>query len=451
MMELRKKTVVVVGLKKSGAALCRFLVNRGARVVATDLSDGKEIAPFIDRVLPMNIKLELGVHRTETFEAADLIVLSPGVPHTIDPVKAALAKNIPVMGEVELAGRYIEEPIIAVTGTNGKTTTTELLGSMFRCSGKKTFVGGNIGNPLVGYADREEKADVVVAEVSSFQLDTTSTFRPSVGILLNITDDHLDRYDSFDAYASSKMRLFSNQTREDHAVLNTSDPVVGPHLAGIRSTVLNFNASDPKEYGAVMDKEYITCRMPDLPVRQVDVSGRRLIGKHNDQNIAAACLGALAAGCSAEGIACAVNRFAGLSHRMEHVDTINGVAFYDDSKATNVDAVIKAIDTFDSPVVLIMGGRDKGGNFDLLKDVVRRRVKQLVVMGEAKGTISSVLENRVPTTTAGDMADAVAKAGEAAKSGDIVLLSPGCASFDMFNSYAHRGEVFTQEVKKSGS
>lgn len=451
MMDLRNKNVVVVGLGKTGVALSEFLVKRGARVVATDLSDEKGLSGFIDKIRRLDISLELGMHRIKTFETADLVILSPGVPHTIEPVNAALAKNIPVMGEVELASRFIKTPIVAVTGTNGKTTTTELLGTMFRCSGKKTFVGGNIGNPLIGYADQEEKADIIIAEVSSFQLDTTSLFRPDVGILLNVTDDHLDRYDGFDAYVSSKMRLFSNQTDEDIAVLNAADPVVSPFLPGIRSKILNFNASDPDEYGAVLKRDFIEYHMPCLPIQRLCLSDRHLIGKHNAENIAAAGLGALAAGCSIEEIREAVKQFKGLAHRLEYVDTVNGVAFYDDSKATNVDAVIKAIDTFDSPIVLIMGGRDKGGNFHLLKKYICRRVKHLIVMGEAKKVISSVLERQAPATVAEDMADAVAKASQAAESGDVVLLSPGCASFDMYDSYAHRGDAFKSAVRKLGS
>lgn len=446
MMDLKEKKVVVVGLKKTGVALCEFLAKRGARVVATDQSDEKALSPFIDKIRRLEISMELGEHRKRTFETADLVILSPGVPHTIAPIAAALAKNIPVMGEIELAYRFISTPIVAVTGTNGKTTVTELLGNMFRCSGKKTFVGGNIGNPLIGYVDQEETADVVVAEVSSFQLDTISSFRPDVGILLNITDDHLDRYENFDAYAASKMRLFSNQTKTDFAVLNSADPVVKPLLSGIRAKMLNFSSAGPSEYGAMINGTFIECRIPDLPIHRLDIKDGHLIGDHNTENISAACLGALAAGCSIEGIRDAIRRFKGLAHRLEYVDTVGGVAFYDDSKATNVDAVIKAIDTFDSPIVLIMGGRDKGGNFHLLKNCIRRRVKQLIVMGEAKTVISSVLERQVTTTEAAGMADAVEKAAAAAESGDVVLLAPGCASFDMYDSYAHRGDVFKNAV-----
>ncbi|MFO7965026.1 MAG: UDP-N-acetylmuramoyl-L-alanine--D-glutamate ligase [Desulfobacterales bacterium] len=447
-MDLRNKKVVVVGLKRTGVSLSEFLVQRGAAVVATDLSDGRDIGLFLDKIRRPGVSLELGKHRISTFETADLVILSPGVPHNIPAVEAARAKYVPVMGELELASRFIETPIVAVTGTNGKTTTTELLGSMFRCSGKSVFVGGNIGNPLIEYVNQKTPVDIVVAELSSFQLDTAWSFRPDVGVVLNITDDHLDRYDDFNAYAASKMKLFTNQTAADTAVLNAADPVVHPFLNTIRSRILHFDAVCAKEPGAVIQKGHIDYRLPGLPVQRVSVNGSSLIGSHNVQNIAAAGLAALAAGCTVEGIAEAVTRFKGLPHRMEFVKTLNGVHFYNDSKATNVDAVVKALESFAPSVLLIMGGRDKGGNFNLLKEAVHRRVKQLIVLGETKSAISDALGKETFTIAAADMDEAVAKAFETAAAGDTVLLSPGCASFDMFDGYAHRGDTFKKAVEK---
>jgi UDP-N-acetylmuramoylalanine--D-glutamate ligase len=442
MMELENKNVLVVGLKRTGVALAQFLAGRHARVVITDLSDEKSLSPFIEKIRNPGIRFELGRHPDEIFLSADLIVLSPGVPHSIAPIQKARANNIPVVGEIELAYRFIQEPIVAVTGTNGKTTTTELLGAICRRSGKKVFVGGNIGNPLIGYVDQPEKADIVVAEISSFQLDTTDTFRPAVGVLLNITDDHLDRYDGFDAYAASKMRIFSQQGPSDKAILNASDPVVIPFLKEVKGQILNFNAAHIFEPGSSIQKDHIGFHPGGSDNRKLDLAGVLLKGKHNLENISAAGLAAMAVGCTLEDIRSVLGEFKGLSHRVEYVKTVHGIKFFDDSKGTNVDAVKKAIETFDEPIVLIMGGRDKGGNFSLLKEGVRNRVKHLVAMGEAQDVISSALKGCARTSRAKDMKDAVAQAAEAAAPGDVVLLSPGCASFDMFESYARRGDAF---------
>jgi UDP-N-acetylmuramoylalanine--D-glutamate ligase len=451
MMELEKKNVLVVGLKRTGVALAQFLAGRHARVTITDLSDEKNLSPYIEKIRNIDITFELGRHRDETFTAADLIVLSPGVPHTLLPIQKARAKNVSVMGEIELAYGFIREPIVAVTGTNGKTTTTELLGEILRHSGKKVFVGGNIGNPLIGYVDQPEKADIVVAEVSSFQLDTIRTFRPAVGVLLNITDDHLDRYDSFSGYAASKMQIFAHQRPSDKAILNAADPVVLPYLKGIHGQVLNFNAASISEFGSTIEKDYIGFHPDGLKNHKLDLAGVLLKGRHNLENISAAGLAAMAAGCTLDDIRSAIAGFRGLSHRVEYVKTVHGVKFFDDSKGTNVDAVKKAIETFDEPIVLIMGGRDKGGNFSLLKECVEKQVKHLVAMGEAGNIILSVLKGSAKTSLATDMKDAVEQAVRVAAPGDVVLLSPGCASFDMFESYARRGDAFKKAVNGMGA
>jgi UDP-N-acetylmuramoylalanine--D-glutamate ligase len=446
MMELEKKKVLVVGLKRTGVALAEFLAKRHARVTLTDLSDEKTLSPFIEKIRNLDVTIELGRHREETFESADLVVLSPGVPHTLLPVQRALARNVSVMGEIELAYTFIREPIVAVTGTNGKTTTTELLGAILRRSGKKVFVGGNIGNPLIGYVDQPEKADIIVVEISSFQLDTTRTFRPNVAVLLNITDDHLDRYDSFSAYVDSKMRIFSHQGPSDKAILNTADPLVLPYLKGVKSQIWNSNATTLTEPGATIEKDHIGFHPDGLKNHKLDLAGVLLKGRHNMENISAAGLAAMAVGCTLQNIQSALGEFKGLSHRVEYVKTVQGVKFFDDSKGTNVDAVKKAIETFDEPIVLIMGGRDKGGNFYLLRECVRKGVKHVVAMGESRNIILSALKDSAKTTLAGDMKDAVAQAFKVAAPGDVVLLSPGCSSFDMFESYAVRGDVFKKVV-----
>ncbi len=438
-MELYNKKFVVAGLGISGVASARFLKNRGASVTVTDRADEQSLGAYIPMMRELGISLELGEHRIESFEHADTVVLSPGVPHTVAPVKAAMAKGIPVIGEIELASRFIAEPIIAVTGTNGKTTVTTLVGKMLESSGFKVFVGGNIGNPLIAYADRGDKADKVVAEISSFQLDTIDTFRPRVGVLLNITDDHLDRYPDFMAYAGSKARIFENQTEDDVAVLNMDDPAVMEVTQNIRSRKVPFGFAQGSGFGENYPSPLTSYPSP-------------LIGKHNAENVSAACLAALAAGATREGIQSALDHFKGLPHRIAYVAEIAGVRYFDDSKGTNTDAVIKALDCFDFPVILIMGGRGKGGSggngFQVLKEAVAQKVKQLIVMGETKKELKSVLGNSVLTTTASSMEDAVEQAHRAAVSGDTVLLSPACSSFDMFRSYAERGERFCQAVKK---
>jgi len=458
-MELLQKNILVVGLGVSGMAVARFAKNKGAIVTVTDIAEEDALATYLPEVHAMGAKIELGRHNIETFEAADLIILSPGVPHTILPIERAKEKGVPVMGELELASRYIREPIIAISGTNGKTTTTRLLGHMLENSGFKVFVGGNIGNPLIDYAQKREAVDIVVAEVSSFQLDTIDTFRPRISVLLNITSDHLDRYPDFISYVRSKGRIFKNQAEGDTAVINGSDPFISLISKTLRTRMLPCyyqGNSDAKngEYALIgqlngQNMPVIKIFTKENPQGVLDLSRVNLLGRHNMENAAAASLAALAAGGNLEGIQSALNSFKGLSHRLEFIETINGVHFYDDSKGTNIDAVARALEVFDRPVVLIMGGRDKGGDFKQLRDLVEQHTRKLIVMGEAGNTIKSALEDSCPdgAQTASTMEEAVRLAYFAAIPGDVVLLSPGCSSFDMFTSYAHRGEVFCKAVE----
>ncbi len=461
-MELANKTIIVVGLGVTGLAVARFLKKRGAVVIVTDRAAEETIGPRAQKIHEMGITMELGRHRSQTFAKADLIVMSPGVPHTIKPVVRAKENGIPVIGEIELASRFIKEPILAVTGTNGKTTTSEILGSMLTHSGFNVFVGGNIGNPLIGYVDGEQKADFIVAEISSFQLDTIDTFRPKIGVLLNITVDHLDRYENFNAYAASKIRIFKNQQPEDIAVLNGSDPLVRSLSEPLNSTKLYYPSLADEEEGAVNNGTRIRFRFNESKKRHdkgplahlasrnrqfLNVSNLKLIGRHNLENAAAAALAALAAGASPEAVQEALNRHHGAAHRLEHIDTIHGVYFFNDSKATNVDAVIRAVESFKKPVVLIMGGLDKGGNFKGLREVLARHAKKLIVMGKAAALIQSALEDAVPTISAVSMADAVKLAYRVVSPDNVVLLSPGCASFDMYDNYVQRGEDFRKTVK----
>jgi UDP-N-acetylmuramoylalanine--D-glutamate ligase len=458
-MELYQKNILIVGLGVSGVAAARFAKKKGAVVTITDIEKEDALFAYLPEIREMGIKTELGQHRLETFEKADLIIVSPGVPHTILPIERAREKGVQILGELELASRYISEPIVAVSGTNGKTTTTQLLGRMLEDSGFNVFVGGNIGSPLIDYAASGEAADIVVAEVSSFQLDTIDTFRPRVSVLLNISEDHLDRYEDFESYVRSKGRIFKNQTESDTAVINGMDPYILAISKNIKARLLAFYHQGQvdgkhREYALIkkrdgQDTQGIEIFIKENPEGFLDLSKVRFLGRHNMENTAAAALAALASGGSMEGIQSALTDFKGLSHRLEFVKIINGVHFYDDSKGTNIDAVAKALEVFDTPVILIMGGRDKGGDYKRLRKLVRLHVKKLIVMGESKNLIRSALEDACHegAHNASGMEDAVHSAYLSAAPGDIVLLSPGCSSFDMYENYAERGEAFCRAVE----
>ena len=451
-MNYSNKRIVVVGLGRSGVATARFLTHRGARVTVTDRKGADALADSVAALAGLNLTLKLGGHDPTDFETADLVVLSPGVPHIQPVLEPAWANGTPVIGEMELAAANITEPIIAVTGTNGKTTTTELLGQMLKNSGKTVFVGGNIGTPLTDYADGlHGKADVVVAETSSFQLDTIVDFRPSTAVMLNITDDHLDRYASFEAYAESKWRIFENQHPTDAAIFSALDATVTAMLAKHPPKARRQMFSDQAVVnGAQILKDKILLFAEGRPVGSYALDQTALIGPHNRENIAAACLAAREQGATDSGIQQTIDTFKGLAHRLEPVGTVRGIRFVNDSKATNVDAVKRALECFDRPVVLIMGGLNKKGDFSRLKSLVHHRVKTLVAMGQAKDEIITALAGDPGhgILEADSMEQAVQKAFDAAVDGDTVLLSPACASFDMFTSYAQRGERFRQIVER---
>ncbi len=460
---LQQKKFLIVGLGITGFTLACFLKQLGARVKITDTASEEDIGPFGEKIRNMDISMELGPHRPELFLESDFILISPGVPHDIGPILSAREKGVTVMGEIEFASRYIKEPIVAVTGTNGKTTTTELLGDMLNRSGIKPFVGGNIGKPLIGYVQKGEKADIIVAEVSSFQLDTIDTFCPKIAVLLNITDDHQDRYDGFLSYAQSKGRVFLNQTEKDIAVLNSVDPTVRSISRGIKSQRLFFNADFESENGAFVKNDRIHISLP----RKIqggmtnngslegiedgedifDLSESLAMAGHQYQNASAACLAALAAGGNKKGIQSALDNFPQLPHRLEMVATIDGILFVNDSKATNVDATVKAINSFDAPIVLILGGLDKGGHFNELRDGVRQRVKVIVLIGESSKRFKATLGDLAKSIEANNMEEAVFKANQSAAPGDVVLLSPACSSFDMYKNYAQRGDLFRKAVR----
>jgi UDP-N-acetylmuramoylalanine--D-glutamate ligase len=458
--DLNRLNILVVGLGVSGKALIHFLCKRGSTVTVTDHTIEEKLGLDLNPFRRMGVSFELGEHRRETFLRSDMIVVSPGVPSSILPLIEAREKGIPVIGEMELAFRFITEPIIGITGTNGKTTTTALIGEMLRCSGKTVFVGGNIGNPLITYLDEKEKADLVVAEVSSFQLDTARLFRPKVGVLLNITPDHLDRYADLTAYADAKGKLFMNQSETDFAVLNGSDELVRRTTQNIKSRKLFFGKYEHSEEGAAVSIHCIRTSLNQIEhgtgdiVRSVpsraenlfDLTGSYFRGKFGEENAAAASLAALSAGATPEGIRSALRAFRGLPHRLEEVATKNGVRYVNDSKATNVYSVICALESFDEPVILILGGRDKGSDFRTLEHWIQRNVKTIILIGEAAPLIRASLSGIVPIKEADGMNEAVILANRMTSPGDVVLLSPACSSFDMFVDYKHRGEAFREAV-----
>ncbi len=445
------KAIVIVGAGKTGMALARFFSARGARVTVSDRAPLAALGDLRRELRDLGAALEAGGHGADTLVRADLVVLSPGVPHDLPVLNAARRRGVPVVGEVELAAGFIHAPVVAVTGTNGKTTTVTLIGEMLKASGRDVWVGGNIGRPLIEYVHRREARERLVLELSSFQLDTIERFRSQVAVLLNVAADHLDRYDSLADYAAAKARIFENQFADDTAVVNAGDERAMAAAVGGRGRLLTYmpGAWDrlPSEQGAVIEGSTLVIRTAETGGEvRLDLSALALRGAHNRENAAAAALAALAAGAHPDGIRRALADFEGLPHRLQSAGVRGGVEYVNDSKATNVDAVLRALEAFDRRVVLIMGGRYKGDDFGLLREPLARRARALIVMGEAAGRILEKLDGVVATRRAADMRAAVSLARELARPGDVVLLAPGCASFDAYRDYRQRGEDFLRKV-----
>jgi UDP-N-acetylmuramoylalanine--D-glutamate ligase len=445
-VELEGKRVLVVGLARTGLAAALFCAARGARVTATDSSPEENVAEAAAKLRAAGIALDLGGHTAETFLRQDLIIQSPGVPAEMEHFVAARAKGIPVWSEIELAWRFLRGKLIAVTGSNGKTTTTALVGHIFESAGFPTLVGGNIGTPLLSRVEASSDATVTVCEVSSFQLETIVAFRPDVAVWLNLTPDHLDRHASFHTYGQAKARIFENQQATDAAVVNADDPGTLPY-APARPRVFWFSRQKAVERGAYLRGEEIVFRdggHESVLLRRNDIPLR---GEHNVENVLAAGCAAFLGGASPAAIANGVRMFAGVEHRLEFVAEIGGVDYYNDSKATNVDATLKAIDAFPGGLLIILGGKDKGSDYTLLREALKRKAKLALVIGAAAEKIAAQIEGAVPVERAGSMDLAVKIAAEHARTGDTVLLAPACASFDQFQNYEHRGRVFKQLVR----
>lgn len=443
MANYRDKKVVVVGAGVSGLALCRLLVERSALVVLSDRQTGASI-PELDQLEGLPVTFDFGGHTTELFTSADLIVLSPGVPATIPAVQAAARHSVPIIGEIELASREIEAPIIGITGTNGKSTTTALLGKILKDCGATTFVGGNIGEPLTN-AIADQSLEWLVVELSSFQLETIEQFHPRYAMLLNISDDHLDRYAERQDYIAAKQRLFTNMSDDDFVILNADDPLVVKTAETIAARKIWFSTKQSLSEGMSLQDGQIVWRWQEEE-RSFPVEQMLLKGLHNIENAMAAMMPALCEGYSDSKVWNAVCSFKGLPHRMELVRTIDGVDWFNDSKGTNIGSVTMSLAGLSTPVTLIAGGKDKGGDFRILSESVRAKVAHLILIGEAAERMEQELGSCTHTVRAESMQSAVETAQKITSAGGTVLLSPGCSSFDMFGSYIERGEVFTRLV-----
>jgi len=421
------QNVTVVGAARSGIAAAMLLASRGARVTLTDARTALDEAAR-GQLRSARVGLELGQHRVGTFTSADLVVLSPGVPLDQPAIVAAREAGVPIMGEIELASRWLTGRIIAITGTKGKSTTTTLTGRMFHAGGLKALVGGNIGTPLSSQVADSTPATFHIVEVSSFQLETIDTFHPWIAVLLNLSSDHLDRHGSMDDYVAAKARIFENQTEDDFAVVNADDPQTLALARASRARKVTFSVSTPV----------------------VPLSSIRLLGRHLFSDVMAAATVAKIAGVPHDAMVQAVESFTGLEHALEPVAVIDGVRFVNDSKATNIEAAKSAIESFDGALVVILGGRFKSGDFSLLQEPLKARSADVVAIGEAAPLIQQALASRVPVEPAGTMREAVRRSFELAKAKGsapaTVLLAPACASFDMFRDYAERGQVFKKEV-----
>jgi len=445
-MNLKGKKIVVIGMGKTGLATVRFLGTRGARVIATDEKPPEKWETAFEQIAEGNW-LTRGVYNAGILDGVSMVVPSPGVPPSNEILQAAVRNNIPVISEVELAYHFLKVPILAVTGTNGKTTTTTLLGEILTREGKKVFVGGNIGNPLIEFAGNNQAADFVVAEISSFQLQWIEKFRPFVAVLLNITCDHVNYHGSFAEYRRIKARVFENQTKSDYAILNAEDPEQKSMAASIRAQVAAFSSRNQLPTGIFIKDGNIVFRNHAFGEERYPLSMIKIPGLHNVENVMAAVMTACFCGCSRESIIDTISQFSGLPHRIEFVGEKKSVRYYDDSKGTNVGSVIRALDTFSAPVILLLGGRDKDGDFQNLKPLLAAKAKQVILFGEARDRIGSLIGESVPAVKEPTLQAAIESAYKSAHTGDVVLLSPGCASFDEFNNYKERGIFFKNVVR----
>ena len=444
-MKFGGKTVLIIGLKRTGVSVARFIAQRGGHVRVTDRQSVNQLAEELALLADIAPEICLGAENETLLDGINLVIPSPGVPCTAPLLVAAQRRGIPVWSEIELAFRFLRVPVLAVTGTNGKSTTTTLLGECLRASGQRVFVGGNLGTPLLDAVN--EDVEVVVAEISSFQLEWVEQFRPCIGMWLNLTEDHLDRHGTLAKYGAAKRALFQQQEPTDWAIINRHDPEVQRFAQGLPGQLLSFGWV-PVSHGIWVDegKKILIVSIAGRETR-VSLAGLRLYGRHNLENVMAAVGAAVLRGVAPEVVEQVLTSFTGLRHRLELVATKQGVAYFDDSKGTNVGAVVQSLASFAGPVILLAGGVDKGGDYLPLRQLVQTKVRKLILFGAARDIIAAALRDATDTLVVDTLPEAVRAAATAAAAGDTVLLSPACASFDQFRNYAHRGEVFRAAVE----
>lgn len=446
-MELRKKRVLVVGLARTGVATALFCAGHNAMVTATETRGEGELGEAPAKLRAAGVTLELGGHTAKTFLAQDLIVPSPGVPADDPFLLLARSKGITVWSEIELAYRFLEGKLIGITGSNGKTTTTTLVHHILKAGAMRAFLAGNVGTPLISEVEKMDGGSVAVAELSSFQLELIDKFRPNIGALLNLTPDHLDRHKTMEAYAAAKARIFANQTELDAAILNADDPASASY-APKKPQVFWFSRKKHVMQGACLQGDEIVVAHHGKAEPVMKVAEIPLAGAHNVENVLAAVIIARLAGVDSATIATVVKSFAGVEHRLEFVADVRGVRYYNDSKATNVDATLKALDAFPGRILVILGGKDKGSDYTVLQKPLRERAILALLIGAAADKIEKQIAGSVAIERAGTLERAVEAASMAARTGDVVLLAPACASFDQFENYEQRGRVFKELVRE---
>jgi len=445
-MELRDRNVLIVGFERTGEALCRFLLDRGARVRVTEKKPADAFGEKVRAWTERGAQFETGGHRPESFFTADMIIPSPGVP-PLPEILAAREKGVPVISEIELAFLFLRGKIVGITGSNGKSTTTTLVHKILKDAGLKARLAGNIGPPLVSFVDKSRDDHVYVTEISSFQLEYTERFTPAIAAVLNVSENHIDWHQTFENYFGAKKKLVLRQGREGRAVLNRDHELVWSLAAAAASEVHGFSRKRRLRRGAYVEDGWIVIR-DGKPERILPTSRITIPGAHNQENVLAAALIGHLSGVPAPSLRRTILAFRGLEHRLEDVLRVKGVRFVNDSKATTVDATLKALASFDRPVVLILGGRGKGGDFSPLRREVRRRARSVVLVGEAADKIEAALGGAVPVDRVSTYREVVRKAFERAVPGDIVLLAPACTSWDMFKNFEERGRTFKSEVRR---
>jgi len=448
MKDISNKKVSIIGAARSGIAAAELALRKGAIPFISDRANEEKLSSNLSLIKQLNIDFEVGGHSEKIFDA-DIMVISPGVPTNSEIIQIAKSKNIKVVSEIEFASFFCFGKIIATTGTNGKTTTTSLVGHLLTTAGIKNYVAGNIGNAFSTVADKIQSDEFAVLEVSSFQLDLIENFKPMISSILNITPDHLDRYENdVRKYAKSKQRIYENQTEEDYLIIGADSEILIENLNPTSAKIYKFSTKEKIEAGCSLVNDHIIFKDNSEELFSFNIQEIAIKGEHNIQNAMCAVIIGKILSIDNQKIIEALSSFRGVEHRIEYIRTINGVSFYNDSKATNVDSVIVALKSFENPILLILGGQDKGNDYSLIENLIKEKVKKIYAIGESAQKVYDYFNKIVDTQICSDFQEVVRNALKEAKENDVVLLSPACASFDMFNNYEHRGKVFKEIVNQ---